>query len=75
MKVCNVIINKAVPKGAGYKGRINTRLSTWKKVMVKGDEAFNEHSTRAMTLTELEGILHEAMCGRISTIFLCSFIL
>jgi len=39
--------------------------------MVKGEVNFNEHVTHAVTLTEIEAIVNEAMRGRISTIFFC----
>lgn len=70
-KILNIIINRAVSRDCGYKGKIDARVTTWKKTMSKSEVTFNEHATRAVTLTEIEGIVNEAMCGRISTIFFC----
>ena len=64
-KLRNIIINRAVSRDAGYKGRIDSCVTTWKDFIINAGGNFNDHSTRAVTLTELEGMVNEANLGEV----------
>ena len=65
-KLRNIIINRAVSRDAGYKGRIDSRVTTWKDFIVNAGGNLNDHSTLAVPLTELEGMVNEAKLGEVA---------